>query len=110
MFSAYNTDVTFCKLLIKHGAKINKVDNKGYTALEYVLDHSSKGTTERDINQIITILLNNSAKIKPITLKAALKDGHGESENRYSVVKRILEGLIKSGQKSGLNPALEAAI
>lgn len=110
MFSAYNTDVPFCEFLIKHGARVNPKDKKGYTALEYVLDHSIKATTEDDVNQIITMLLEQGAKIRPITLKAALSGGSNNNETRYSLVKRVVEGVIKEGNKTGINNVLEAAI
>lgn len=110
MFLAYNTDVPFCEFLIKHGAKVNPKDKKGYTALEYVLDHSIKATTEDDVNQIITMLLEQGAKIRPITLKAALSGGSNNNETRYSLVKRVVEGVIKEGNKTGINNVLEAAI
>lgn len=110
MFSAYNTDVSFCELLIKHGAKVNQEDKNGYTALEYVLDHSRKATTESKMNQTITILLEHGAQIKPITLKAALKEDFSDSESRYSLVKRVVEGLVKEGNKPNINDVLKAAI
>jgi ankyrin repeat protein len=110
MLEAYNTDSSFCKLLMKHGAKVNQEDKKGYSALEYVLDHSRRETTEHNIDEIITDLLEHGAEIRPITLKAVLKGGADGGESRYGLVKRILEGSIKVGLKSELDPALESAI
>lgn len=110
MFEAYNIEPSFCKLLINHGAKVNTEDKKGYSAIEYVLDHSRRETTENDIDETITLLLEHGAKVRPITLKAALKAGGDGVENRYGLVKRILEGSVKLGLKSELDPALEASI
>lgn len=110
MFSAYNMDVSFCELLIKHGAKVNQEDKNGYTALEYVLDHSRKATTERDINQIISVLLEHGAQIRPITLKAALKEDFSDSESRYSIINRVVQRLIKEGKKPDINDVFKAAI
>ena len=110
MFLTRNDNTSFCELLIKHGAKIDKEEKNGYTALEYLLDHSRSKTTEKNMDSILTILLNNGAKIRPITLKAALKGEANGYVTSYSLVKRILEGVIKSGNKSEINPILEAAI
>lgn len=112
MFSAYNTDEEFCNLLIKHGAKVDKADKSGDTALEYALHDSSKMNTEQDIDNLITILINQGEKIKSNTLKAALKadDDYGDGHCRYGVMKRILKGLISDGYKSGLDPTLEASM
>lgn len=108
---ANSTDVHFCELLIKHGAKID-YEYKGYTALEYVLDHNGRATaTEKNIDRIITMLLEHGAKIRPESLKAALKGIYErQSKTKYRVKKRILEGLLQAGYKSGLDPALEAAL
>ncbi len=110
MFSAYNTNIKICELLIKYGAKINQEDERGYTALEYVLEHSRKDTTEETVDEIFTVLLNNGAKIRPITLKAALNGGDIDGESRYGLIKRVLEKLINECEKSGLEPIMEAAI
>ena len=111
MYWANNTDVHFCELLIKRGAKVNE-ENKGYTALEYVLDHNGRDTaTEKTIDSIVTMLLDHGAKIRPITLKALLTGGRGwQNITMYNIKKRILEGLLKEGYQSGLDPALEAAL
>jgi ankyrin repeat protein len=53
MFSAYNTNIKICELLIKYGAKINQEDERGYTALEYVLEHSRKDTTEETVDEYL---------------------------------------------------------
>ena len=109
-FYAYNTNVHFCELLINHGAKIDTEEN-GYTALEYALDHyGGEVATEKNVDRIITMLLEHGAKIRPKTLEVALKAGHGDFTYMYRINKRILEGLIKEGYKSGLDPALEATI
>lgn len=114
MFEAYNTDAYYCEILMKYGANITQEDKKGYTALEYVLDHSIRDTTENNIENIITIFLKSGAKIRPVTLIAALKGGYVYGYNNrdcfYSLIKRVLESLIKEGYKSGLDPVLEAAI
>lgn len=107
MFSAYNTDASFCKFLIDHGAKIDTEDKQGYTALEYVLEHSTRGTTEKNMDNIVTMFLEHGAKIRPITLKAAMKS---ERESKYGLINRIMKELIKSGYNSELNPVLEEAI
>lgn len=110
MFQAYNTDYTFCELLINNGAKTDAEDKKGYTALEHVLEHSRRGTTEKNIDNIISLLLENGAKIKPITLKVALNVAKSKNGNMYKVVNKILKELIKYDYKSELNPILEGAI
>jgi ankyrin repeat protein len=113
MANALSSDTDFCELLLKHGAKTDKPDKKGANAIEYALLGRGKMSTEKEINIIITLLLDNGAKIKLQTFKAAqLGDGEniGDGYYRYSVVKRILEGLIKSGEKSGIDPVMEAAI
>lgn len=108
---ACNVDVHFCELLIKHGAKVNDENKRGYTALEYVVDHSGRATaTEKNIDSVITILLEHGAKIRPITLKAALKSVRGGVTPEYMIKKRILDGLLKEGYTSGLDPTLEAVI
>lgn len=112
MSTAYNTNVHLSELLIKHGAKIDQKDKKGDTALEYLLQGRNKTRTEKIIHRMITLLIDNGAKIRPNTLKAALNgyNSNGDGDGMYSVVKRILEGLIKEGYKSGLDSVFEAAI
>jgi len=110
MNATWNSNVSFSEFLIEHGAKIDKQNKKGYTALEYVLDHNRIKTTEQNTDNIITMLLKHGAKIRPITLKAALKGEANSNTTSYGLVKKILEGVIKSGNKSGLDPVLEAAI
>lgn len=109
MFSAYNNDPYFCKLLLQHGAKIDTEDSNGYTALEAIFSYPRQ-STENDINEVITSLLDAGAKIKPLTLKAALQGEDHTAAIRYAITKRILEGLINAGFKSELDPALEAAM
>ncbi|MDD3173813.1 MAG: ankyrin repeat domain-containing protein [Herbinix sp.] len=110
MYSAYITDISFCEFLIKNGAKVGKEDKNGYTALDYVLKHSKKDTNENDIDSIITILLKNGAKVRPITLKAAMNGSYTDNENRYGLVNRVTVELIKEGYKTEINKGLEAAI
>lgn len=109
---ASSTDVHFCELLIKHGAKVDYADRKGYMPLERVLDYGGRATaTEKNIDTIVTMLLENGAKIRPESLQAALYGVYGpQSKTTYRVKKRILEGLLQAGYKSGLDPALEAAL
>lgn len=111
-FWANNTDVNFCELLIKHGAKADYENKTGYTPLEYVLDYNNRATgTEKNIDTIVTMLLENGAKIRPESLQAALYGVYGPlSKTTYRVKKRILEGLLQAGYKSGLDPELEAAL
>lgn len=104
-------DVSICELLIKKGANVRYENKKGYTALEYVLECTTRGkNTERNIDTIITIFLDHGLKIRPITLKVAMKGGQGQTATFYQVKKRVLKGLLDNGYKSGLDPVLEAAI
>ena len=110
MLTAWNTDVLMSQLLVKHGAKADKKDKAGRTALEYVVDPShNKNANEQNIDNIMTLLLKNGAKIRPATFKAALANTQSDI-TKYGVIKRILESLSKEGYKSGLNPVLEAAM
>lgn len=108
---ANNTDVHFCEFLLKHGAKAN-YEHDRYTALEYVLDFNGRATgVEKNVDKIVTMLLENGAKIRPESLEAAL-NGINEKDSKimYLIKKRILKGLLQEGHKSGLDPALEAAL
>jgi len=105
--SAYNGNIYFSELLLEHGADINAIDKKGYTALEAALIGRK---SEKETNSLITLLLDNGAKITPTTLEAALKGNNDNGDCRYGIVRRILEDLIEAGYESGLDPLLEAAI
>jgi ankyrin repeat protein len=107
MYSAYNTNLHFCELLLQHKAKVNITDNGGYTALEYALDNWDRISNEKEISQIITLLIAHGAKIQPKTLNAAFK--HAD-KCRYGLTNRILKDLKKAGYKSGLNELIESAI
>ncbi|MCX8131540.1 MAG: ankyrin repeat domain-containing protein [Clostridia bacterium] len=108
MSAAYDSNVHFCELLITHGAKVDKTDKEGNTALEYAVQSNR---TEKEINCVIALLLDNGALIRPETFKAAIKvNTIGNGILRYGIIKKILEALIKEGYKSELDPLLEAAI
>lgn len=109
---AVNCDVHFCELLIKHGAKVNYEEKNGNTPLEDVLDYGTRATCiEKNINAIVTLMLDNGAKIRPKSLVAVLKGVQARSSKfNYLVKRRVLEGLLKEGYKSGLDPVLEAAL
>lgn len=109
---AVNCDVHFCELLIKHGAKVNYEEKNGNTPLEDVLDYGTRATCiEKNINTIVTLMLDNGAKIRPESLVAVLKGVQSRSSKfNYLVKRRVLEGLSKEGYKSGLDPVLEAAL
>ncbi|HEY9061657.1 MAG TPA: ankyrin repeat domain-containing protein [Pseudobacteroides sp.] len=110
LWAASNIDVHKCEFLIKHGAKID-IECNGYTALERVLNNNGRATaTEKNIDTIVTMLLEHGAKIRPVTLKAALEGRSTYITPNLGVQKRILEGLIKEGYQSGLDPTLEAAM
>jgi len=109
-FYAYNIEVDFCELLIKRGAKVNE-EYEGDTALEYALGYrGGDKSTEENVDYLVTMFLEHGAKIRPVTLKAALDTTKGSFMNLYRINKKILEGLIKSGYESGLDTAVEAAI
>lgn len=110
MTKAFNTDVHFCELLLKHGAKIDDGDKNGDTALEYALRANSKASSESEINKLITLLLDNGAKIRPISLQVALTGAGNDDFCRYGIVKKIMEKLNEEGEKSNIDPILEAAI
>ena len=94
--------VDYCKLLLKYKADINKTGGIGYTALDYAIrDYSS--------DQTIRLLLENGAKIRPITLQIAL-NSYNESYCETWVVKHVLESLKKEGAEYEIDSALEAAI
>ncbi|OPX44033.1 ankyrin repeat protein [Ruminiclostridium hungatei] len=109
---AVNCDVHFCELLIKHGAKVDYEEKNGNTPLEDVLDYGTRATCiEKNINDIVTLMLDNGAKIRPESLVAVLRGIQSRSSKfNYLVKRRVLEGLIKEGYKSGLDPVLEAAL
>ncbi len=109
---AVNCDVHFCELLIKHGAKVNYEEKNGNTPLEDVLDYGTRATCiEKNINAIVTLMLDNGAKIRPESLVAVLKGVQSRSSKfNYLVKRRVLEGLLKEGYESGLDPVLEAAL
>jgi ankyrin repeat protein len=107
MEMAYNSDVEIARLLIELGVDVNYINKERETALEYAVDGFKN---EKEVNEMITLLLENGAKIRPITLKVAYLDYADEPSYRYGMIKRILEGLLKSGYKSDLDPVLEASI
>jgi len=108
---AQNCDIHFCELLIKYGAKVDYIEKTGNTPLEDVLNYGTRATcTEKNVDTIITMLFENGAKIRPESLIATLKGVFPrESKMNYLVKKRIIEGLLSQGYKSGLDPILEAS-
>lgn len=110
-------NVEFCKLLLKHGAKVDFADEQGNTALEYVLKGDitdiNGDSNEEKVNDIITIMLRQGAKINSKTLQAAISGRDNSKDDdmcRYTLVHRILKGLLREGEKSNLNPSVEAAM
>lgn len=110
MSKAFNTDVHFCELLLKQGAKIDEGDKNGDTAIEYALRANSKMSSENEINKLITLLLDNGAKVRPISVEVALTGSGNDDFCRYGIVKRILEKLKEDGEKADIDYILEAAI
>lgn len=110
MFSAYNTNISFCNFLIQHGAKVNQEDKKGYTALEYALDHNKRATNGNYIKEIISNLMANGAKIRSITLEAELNGSKNNNESRYDLERIIVDGLLKQETNPNLDPAVVASL
>lgn len=107
--STYN--LKLCKLLVEHGADINKVGKSGYTALDYLfLGNASNVNADITIDQMMTYLLKNGAKITSKTLSAALKGNNNDGYCKYTIIQKVLKKYLESGQKSNLSPLLEAAI
>jgi ankyrin repeat protein len=111
MNMAYNCDSNLCRLLIKKGAKVNKTDNYGDTALDYAVKTFK---TEKELGPIVTMLADNGAKFTTKTLKNALKGGRPadniEGDCRYGIVRKVLKEAIRAGYKSGIESAFESAI
>jgi|GEM_PF-1241254 len=101
-FCIYNSNIEFLEyFLSKFSENINEV-RRGYTALdELFFMHDD----EIILNKM-EILLRYGAKVRSKTIEIALK----EDLSCYSSIKKALTILIDSGEKSDLDPMLEAAI
>lgn len=110
MYFAHNTEFECCELLIKYGADVNMLDDDGYSALDFVLDHNRKATAiEKNIDKIVTLLIENGAKPSSKSLKATMTEIR-DLTPECLINKKILNILLEDGIESGLNPALEVAI
>lgn len=111
MFCAYKCDYKFCDLLIKNGADINKVSDKGinnvYTAIDEALIADKD---ESEINRVINLLFDNGAKLTEKSLEAVMSTSNNEGYRRYGLVRRIVEEMKKQGVNYVLDSAYEAAI
>lgn len=102
--------IDLCKLLLNHGANVNKTGKNGYTPLDAIF--LNIGTTRPNdylINEVYNLFLSKGSKVTPKTIEAMM-DGHKDGYRNYSLDQKVLKRLITSGQKSGLSSALEASI
>ena len=100
---AYNGNIAFCDLLLKHGAKIDLTDAKGNTALD-----CAAGGRDDERWQIATaaFLIRHGAKVTEKTLQASTEI----NKCLYGLQRFLLKKLLEEGKKSGLDPTLEAAM
>lgn len=89
-------------LLADKRTNINLKGALGYTALDYACRDS--GHLDK-----VNYLINHGAIITASTMKCAI-DGFSNGFCDASVVRLVLDSLIKQGIPSGLDPELEAAI
>lgn len=111
----YNND--FCEFLLNHGAniaQIGKAQFTGYTALDCVFLGDIYSYPDTLCYKTYKLLIQHGAKITPETVLAAINNNSkiygSDGECRYSLVPIVLKDLLATGQKSNLNPLLEASI
>lgn len=109
---ANSNRLVMCKFALEHGANINDKDYFGNTALEYVFTAETLKGSEQEKERMMSLFVDNGAKVRAKTLEAAFKGAHdkGDGDGKYQLVKKVLEKLIDEGVKYEIDPVLEAAM
>ncbi len=110
----HNVNVGYCRALLEHGADVNAVwSNVRYpNALTCAVFHDQLGgIDEKDVEELVALLLEYGAKVDPPVLEAAL---YAQQERpkwiAYRVQQIVLQELLRNGYESNLSPLLEAAM
>jgi len=111
MFAITYLDFDLCEFLIDNKVDVNFESKEFGTALDYMfIVEGLHGQNKEKCFEMANYLLSKGAKVTNKTLEAVLKGQNEDGYCRYDLVQFVLKKLIQSGQKSGLNETLEAAI